>query len=240
MVFPGSELVGRIDESGLYVDWAMRLSVRASAAVAAKNQRALRNLNEQFGQREGDEPRADTSKRVASDLAQYVAILELKLEVGSPSHHHLLRRRPRRRHSPRRSPRPVRLPGRRRVQAGATAGIPGTAVVGHAPGRAVRRAVQQFAQITTSKALAVTIPLASVALGDTKGSLLGEHLPWPLAGPKRALWPDQRHPARPGRGQRPAHLRVHGRRRGARRRKGAGPQHAHSHTIVVRHGDRGG
>ena len=54
MVFPGSEVVGRVDESGVPVDWAMRLSVRSSAAVASRNQRALRNLNEQYGQREGE------------------------------------------------------------------------------------------------------------------------------------------------------------------------------------------
>ncbi len=49
MVFPGSEVIGRIDESGLDVDWAMRLSIRSSAssrraepAGAAQPQRAVR------------------------------------------------------------------------------------------------------------------------------------------------------------------------------------------------------
>ncbi|WP_425955266.1 hypothetical protein [Xylanimonas sp. McL0601] len=50
MTFPGSEVIGRIDESGLDVDWAMRLSVKSPAAVASRNQRALRNLNEQYHQ----------------------------------------------------------------------------------------------------------------------------------------------------------------------------------------------
>lgn len=54
MLFPGSEVIGRIDESGMDTDWAMRLSVRASREVATHNQRALRNLNEQYGQRSGE------------------------------------------------------------------------------------------------------------------------------------------------------------------------------------------
>ncbi len=41
------------------------------------------------------------------------------------------------------------------------------------PGVPASRAVREFAQITTSKALAATVPLASVRLGDSKGSALG-------------------------------------------------------------------
>lgn len=83
MVFPGSEVIGRIDESGIDVDWAMRLSIRSSAAVASQNQRALRNLNEQYGQREGEVSHGlNMLDRVADDLAEYVSILESdKLEV---------------------------------------------------------------------------------------------------------------------------------------------------------------
>jgi hypothetical protein len=54
IAFPGGELIGRIDESGLTVDWAMRLTVRASEEVLRSNQRALETLNEQYNQREGE------------------------------------------------------------------------------------------------------------------------------------------------------------------------------------------
>ena len=37
MLFPGSEFLGRIDECGLEVDWAMRLTVRTSDQVAKQN-----------------------------------------------------------------------------------------------------------------------------------------------------------------------------------------------------------
>ena len=234
MVFPGSELVGRIDESGLYVDWAMRLSVRASAAVAAKNQRALRNLNEQYGQRAGEVSHGlNMLERVASDLAEYVAILESdKLEVETQATTIFCVAGPGRRHSPRPSPRPVRLPRRHRVQAGATAGIPGTAVVGDAPGCAVRAGGARVRPDHHQQSPRRHHPAGQRhPRRQQRLPARAEHRPRPVAGPERAVRPDQRHPARPRRGQRPAHLRVHGRRRGARRRKGAGPRHAHSHTI---------
>jgi len=41
------------------------------------------------------------------------------------------------------------------------------------PGAATNRAVREFAQITTSRALAAAVPLASAALGDRTGSRLG-------------------------------------------------------------------
>jgi len=83
MVFPGSEFIGRIDESGLDVDWAVRLHVRAPAQVASQNHRALTNLNEQYGQRGAEMSHGlNMLDRVAEDLAEYVGILESdKLEV---------------------------------------------------------------------------------------------------------------------------------------------------------------
>ncbi|MGB8381326.1 MAG: ATP-binding protein, partial [Dermatophilaceae bacterium] len=58
------------------------------------------------------------------------------------------------------------------------------------PGVPSGRAVREFAQITTSKALAATIPLASVTLGDSTGSLLGLNIgPGPLLGPNLPCGP---------------------------------------------------
>jgi len=175
MVFPGSEVIGRIDESGLDVDWAMRLSIRASAAVASQNQRALRNLNEQYGQREGEVSHGlNMLDRVAGDLAEYVAILESdKLEVEAQTTMIFAVA--------------GTTPDSTRQQANALADFLGdtgyklAAPLGYQeelwwamqPGVPTSRAVREFAQITTSKALAALVPLASVRLGDSKGSALG-------------------------------------------------------------------
>ena len=175
MAFPGSEVIGRIDESGIDVDWAMRLSVRASSAVASQNQRALRNLNEQYGQREGEISHGlNMLDRVATDLAEYVALLESdKLEVEAQATMIFAVAAP--------------SPDSSRQQAKALADFFGpigyklAAPLGYQeelwwamqPGVTATRAVREFAQIATSKALAALVPLASVRLGDAKGSLLG-------------------------------------------------------------------
>lgn len=175
MVFPGSEVIGRIDESGLDVDWAMRLSIRSSTAVASQNQRALRNLNEQYGQRSGELSHGlNMLDRVADDLAEYVAILESdKLEVEAQATMIFAVAGPTVESS--------------RTQARALADFLGdtgyklAAPLGYQqelwwamqPGVTASRAVREFSQITTSKALAATVPLASVRLGDAKGSALG-------------------------------------------------------------------
>ena len=175
MIFPGSELIGRIDESGLAVDWAMRLSVRPSAAVAAQNQRALRNLNEQYGQRSGELSHGvNMLDRVAQDLAEYVAVLDSdKLEVETQATIIFCVAGP--------DADAARTQARALSDYLADTGYKLAQPVGYQeqlwwamqPGVRASRAVREFAQITTSKALAATVPLASVTLGDQKGSLLG-------------------------------------------------------------------
>lgn len=174
MLFPGAEILGRIDECGLDVDWAMRLSVRSSQSVAAQNQKALRNLNEQYTQRDGELSHGlSMLDRVAADLAEYVAVLEsdkLEVEVQATTIFCVA----------------AAQPDHATVQAKALAaymaqiGYKLTQPLGYQqdlwwamqPGSSTSRVIREFAQITTSKNLAATVPLASNDLGDPKGSLL--------------------------------------------------------------------
>lgn len=175
MTFPGSEIVGRIDESGLDVDWAMRLSIRSSAAVASQNRKALRNLNEQYNQRDGEIGHGlNMLDRVATDLAEYVAILESdKLEVEAQATIIFAVAGP--------TPESARAQSRALGDYLGSTGYKLAAPVGYQedlwwamqPAAPANHAVREFAQITTSHALAATIPLASVRLGDAKGSALG-------------------------------------------------------------------
>lgn len=50
LTFPDGEWMGRLDESGIEVDWAMRTRVVAREKVMASNARALRELNDQYEQ----------------------------------------------------------------------------------------------------------------------------------------------------------------------------------------------
>jgi len=175
MVFPGSEFIGRIDESGLDVDWAMRLHQRSSAQVASQNRKALRNLNEQYGQRDGEVSHGmNMLDRVAADLSEYVAQLESdKLEVEVQATTIFCVAGP--------DSESVRAQSRALTDFLAETGYKLAAPLGYqeelwwamTPGVPSSKAVREFSQITTSRALAATVPLASVRLGDTKGHLLG-------------------------------------------------------------------
>lgn len=175
MVFPGSEFLGRVDECGLEVDWAMRLTVRSSEEVAKQNRRALINLNEQFEQRDGElGGGVNTLERAAQDLAEYTKILDAdKLEVEAQSTTIFAVGA----HTARGAVDQARALG----QYFESAGYRLTQPIGYQedlwwammPGTPANRAVREFTQITTSKALSATIPFASTDLGDNAGSLLG-------------------------------------------------------------------
>lgn len=178
MVFPGSEFLGRLDECGLEVDWALRLTVRSSDQVAKQNRRALVNLNEQFDQREGELGHGlNTLERAAQDLAEYAAILESdKLEVEAQATIVFAVAAP--------TAQTVNEQARKLGDYFGAAGYKLQQPLGYQedlwwsmiPGAPANKAVREFAQITTSRALSATIPLASVELGDNSGSLIGVNI----------------------------------------------------------------
>lgn len=172
---PGGELIGRIDESGIPVDWAVRLHVRSSAEVMVENKRALTALNEQMQQRDGELSHAVSALGKYAELqAEYAAIFESdKLEVEVQATMLLCVSGP--------------DPETAAVQAKALAdwisqwGYRAIAPLGHqetmwwamVPGVAADQFVREYAQITTSGDLAALCPLATVEIGDAKGSILG-------------------------------------------------------------------
>lgn len=174
MLFPGSEVIGRIDECGLDVDWAMRLSVRSSRTVAVQNQKALRNLNEQYTQRDGEVSHGlNTLDRTAADLAEYVAVLEsdkLEVEVQATTVFCVAAQ----------TAEHATMQARALTDYLAQVGYKLTQPLGFQeelwwamqPGTPTSRIVREFAQITTSRNLSATVPMASTDLGDNKGSLL--------------------------------------------------------------------
>ncbi len=174
MVFPGSELIGRIDESGLDVDWALRLHVRSSATVSIANQRALRNLNEQYGQRSGELSHGlNMLDRVAQDLADYVATLEGdKLEVEAQATVIFCVAGPTADSATAQASSLADYLSDSGYRLAQPLGYQEELWWAMTPGVPASRVVREFAQITTSRALAATVPLASVTLGDSRGSAL--------------------------------------------------------------------
>ena len=174
MLFPGSEFIGRLDETGLDVDWAMRLHVRSSAEVSSKNRRALVNLNEQFNQRDGEVSLGlGVLDRAAADLSDYAHALDSdKLEVETQVTLILAVAGPTATDATEQARGLADYLG----QAGfrLTQPLGGQEELWWAmqPGVPTSRLVRDLAQITTSRALAASVPMASTELGDRVGALM--------------------------------------------------------------------
>lgn len=184
MLFPGSEFVGRVDESGLDVDWAIRLNVRSSDKVLQQNRRALVNLNEQFRQREGEVSHGlSVLDRAAQDLAEYAQLLEAdKLEVECQATIIFC--------VASRDPDDVLEQAKELSDYLGAAEFRLDHPVGYQealwwamlPGVPATQAVRDYTQITTARALAAAVPITSSELGDARGSLLGLNITTARAG----------------------------------------------------------
>lgn len=171
---PGGELLGRIDECGIPVDWAMRLHSRSSAEVMVENKRALTALNEQMQQRDGELSHAVSALSKYAELqAEYAAIFEGdKLEVEVQATMLICVSGP--------DPEDVSVQAKAMAdwisqwgyRAIAPLGCQETMWWAMVPGVPTGQFVREYAQITTSSDLAALCPLATVEIGDTKGSAL--------------------------------------------------------------------
>lgn len=76
MRFPGSEYLSALDRCGVDVDWAVRLTIRNRDDALRKTRRALRNLNDQYDQREGSMTTGHHELDLAGELlTEYQATL---------------------------------------------------------------------------------------------------------------------------------------------------------------------
>lgn len=174
VVFPGGEWIGRVDESGLQVDWAIRLVVRRREEITARNRRSATQLADQVDQREGEQAAGRGQLGMAADaLREYQELIdadELEVEVesttifavGAPTAQKAVEQG--------RALTKFFAGAQFRLVTDATAqetlwwaGLPGTV-----PGRAVR----ELSQVTTAHSFAAAVPLITTELGDDRGSLL--------------------------------------------------------------------
>lgn len=175
MAFPGAEFLGRLDECGLDVDWAVRLTVRSSAQVAQENRRALTNLKDQFEQREGELSHGvsvlhdaaaalnEYAQRLQSDTNEVETRATVLFAVASDS------------------PQATNDQARELSDYFAADGYRLTRPLGAQedlwwamqPGVPSTRLVRELAQITTSADFAAAMPFVSTDLGGRRGPLLG-------------------------------------------------------------------
>ena len=174
--FPGSEFFTLVDDvEGVDVDFVVRLHTSAGADVMKANKRALTNLNEQYGQREGENSSTGSSilDQAADALSEYTGLLEddrneievrwtAILAVSAAVEDEAV------------------AAGRalRKVFEKETYRL--VAPVGYQeelwwamqPGVPTPRIVQEFAQITTSAHFSAYVPCIRNDLGDSSGPLL--------------------------------------------------------------------
>jgi len=174
MDFPGSEFLGRIDECGYEVDWALRLTTRSGDQAAAQNRRALIKLNDQYGQREGEMSHAmNTLDRVAESQAEFAAVLDLdKLEVEIQATVIFAVAGPTPESASEQADGLAKYLHSASYTTAQPLGYRENLWWAFVPGAPTNKAVREFTQITTSRSLAAAVPLASTTLGDDKGILM--------------------------------------------------------------------
>lgn len=69
VVFPGSELLSMLDNLGPEVDWVIRMKITSRDKVMRVNRKAVRELNDQFDQREADD-NGDQDLTLAGELLE--------------------------------------------------------------------------------------------------------------------------------------------------------------------------
>lgn len=172
--FPGGEWLGRLDESGIPVDWALRMTIRSRDEVTARNRRANANLNDQLDQR-SEENRAGGSSQLvnaASTLAEYQAILdsdELEVEVehttvmavGAPDPDEAIDT----------ARELTKFFGRSQFKVVTDPSAQESLWHAMLPGPPTTAPVRQLSQITTAHHLAAAVPVVTSELGDDRGFL---------------------------------------------------------------------
>lgn len=74
MAFPGSEYLGLIDNFGVMVDWTVRLRINSRDKVLKETQRAVREVNDQYGHQDSADSGSHSLDQAADLLSQYQKI----------------------------------------------------------------------------------------------------------------------------------------------------------------------
>jgi len=183
--FPGAELLGLIDQTGIPVDWAIRLRTRPGAQAAATIEKAAANLADQLDQGDSQITRAAAMAEVGRQQAELAGVLTsdqdevearatiiLSVASGSPDTtaqlvDHLRRW--------------MKEAGYKTMP---PPGYQSDLFWAAYPGTAPAPVVRQFERITTSAGLAALVPLASARAGDRGGLLVGIDTTFgPMLGP---------------------------------------------------------
>lgn len=172
ITFPDCEWIGRIEESGVEADWAIRMTVRSRDEVTNRNRRAVRTLNDQFDQREEEERAGSSLDLTARALGEYQAVMdadELEVEVDATTMLVVAGASPDEVADDARALTKYFASMQFSLRTDPT--IQPVLFEATLPGTPTNRAVREYSQITTARSFAVAVPFATTELGDRAGSL---------------------------------------------------------------------
>lgn len=172
ITFPDCEWIGRLDESGVVCDWAIRMTVRSREEVTGRNRRAVRTLNDQFDQREEEERAGSSLDSTARALGEYQAVMdadELEVEVDATTMFVVAGPTAESVVDDARSLTKYFASMQFALRTDPT--IQATLFEATLPGTPTPRVVREYSQITTARSFAVAVPFATTELGDRTGSL---------------------------------------------------------------------
>jgi hypothetical protein len=172
IIYPGCEWIGRVDESGVPCDWAIRMTVRSRDEVTNRNRRAVRTLNDQFDQRSEEERAGSSLDTTARALGEYQAVMdadELEVEVDATTMFTVSGSSPEQALDDARDLTKYFAAMQFSLRTDPT--IQPTLFEATLPGMPTPRAVREYSQITTARAFSAAVPFATTELGDTSGAL---------------------------------------------------------------------
>lgn len=171
--FPGGEWLGRLDESGITADWAMRMTVRGRDEVTRRNRKAVRTLNDQLDQREEEERAGSSLDATGTALAEYQKIMdsdELEAEVDATTLFVVSGTSAEEVVDAGRDLKKYYESWQFKVRTDPT--VQAELLMATLPGTATSKVVREYSQITTARSFAAAVPLTTTELGDRTGSLL--------------------------------------------------------------------
>jgi len=172
-LFPGTEWLGNAESAGVPVDWAVRMRNTAREAVLSRNQRAVRNLNDQLEQREGEVSTGSHElDAVASALTEYQSRLATdKLEVELETITIFATSAPTREQALAFGAELVRHYASFDFRLERPLGEQKDAWAAMLPGTAWPTRFKDLAQLSLAEGFSAAVPVVSSALGDGRGAL---------------------------------------------------------------------
>lgn len=188
MTFPACEFLGRIDDAGVPVDFALAITIRSRHTALSKNKRALKQLNDQLDQvSDADVQHAAQLLRLhdaAEVLAEYHAEMQRdEREVEIESEVMVSTAAATSADADQQAAAFQRAPMNDALIWGRPIGAEEALFWAMQPGVAVSRQLRDYRQVTHSTAYATAAPITSHELGSDAGLLLGRNISSPLQTP---------------------------------------------------------